>query len=428
VTPAAADPARTRAPFRPRVTFAGLLRDNRNVRLLWMGQAVSQLGDWFNAVAVYALLLDLTGSATAVAAMMVVQLLPTTLVGPWAGVVVDRRDRQRVLVGADLVRGALMLGLLLVRDAGDIWIAYVVIGLSVAATGFFEPARSAILPAIASPDELVPANALSSATWSAMLAIGAAVGGAVTALLGREIAFVLNSASFFASAVVIARMRPPRRAPRSGEHPRHSAEAAGFAAGLRFLRDRPMLVALVSIKAVWAMAGGVLLLLTVFGDRVFRVGGGAAAGIGILYAARGIGAGAGALATRWLCGSDPSRLVRTIVPGYAIAGGFYVCLALAPTLWVASLAVMLAHAGGSLLWVSSTVLLQLSLPDRFRGRVFALEFATMTLVTSITSYATGWALDTLGFGPRALTLALGSAFLVPVVAWAWFGRRLRLDC
>jgi MFS family permease len=402
-------------PFRPQVTFSSLLRDNRNFRLLWVGQLVSQLGDWFNAVAVYALLLDLTGSATAVAAMMAVQLLPTTVVGPWAGVLVDRLDRKRVLVAADLVRGVLMLGLLLVRDAGNIWLAYAVIGTSVAATGFFEPARSALLPAIASTDELVPANALSSATWSAMLAIGAAAGGAVSSLLGRDVAFVLNSASFFVSALFIARMRTPPTRPRRETHDR---DDAGFLDGLRFLAAHPRTAGVMSIKAVWAIAGGILLLLTVFGERVFRIGDGAAGGIGVLYMARGIGAGTGALAARWICGSDPERLQRMIVPGYLLAGLFYVCLGLAPTLLAASLSVVVAHAGGSLLWVSSTVLLQLSVPDRFRGRVFAIEFASMTLVTAAASYATGWALDTLGWDPRTLALLIGSLFLVPVAAWS----------
>src|SRR5258707_8822967 len=95
--------------------YLQLLRQNRNFRLLFIGQAISQLGDWFNSVAVYALLLDLTGSATAVAWMMIVQFLPIAIVGPLAGVVVDRVNRRRLMIIADVVRGFLILGLLLVR-------------------------------------------------------------------------------------------------------------------------------------------------------------------------------------------------------------------------------------------------------------------------------------------------------------------------
>ena len=179
--------------------YLSLLRRNRNFRLLYIGQTISQLGDWFNTVAVYALLLDLTGSATAVAWMLIVQMLPIALVGPLAGVVVDRLNRRRIMMAADLVRGCVILGLLLVRRADQVWIAYVVTALAVTAQAFFEPARTATIPNVTSADELLPANALSSATWSAMLAIGASVGGLVTAAFGRNVAFAVNAASFFVS-------------------------------------------------------------------------------------------------------------------------------------------------------------------------------------------------------------------------------------
>src|SRR5437899_12859578 len=95
--------------------YIRILRGNRNFRLLFVGQTISQLGDWFNSVAVYALLLDLTGSATAVAWMLIVQFLPMACVGPLAGVVVDRIDRRRLMIAADLVAGCVLLGLLVVR-------------------------------------------------------------------------------------------------------------------------------------------------------------------------------------------------------------------------------------------------------------------------------------------------------------------------
>src|SRR5205814_5352883 len=187
--------------------YVSILRTNRNFRLLFIGQTISQLGDWFNAVAVYALLLDLTGSATAVAWMMIVQFLPVAVVGPMAGVVVDRVDRRRLMIAADLVRGCLILGLLAVRTADQVWIAYAVMALTVGASAFFEPARTATIPNITSDEELLPANALASATWSAMLAAGASIGGLVTAIAGRNVAFTINAASFFWSALFIVLTR-----------------------------------------------------------------------------------------------------------------------------------------------------------------------------------------------------------------------------
>jgi MFS family permease len=399
--------------------YIALLRNNRNFRLLFVGQTISQLGDWFNSVAVYALLLDLTGSATAVAGMLIVQFLPVAVVGPLAGVVVDRVNRRRLMIIADVARGVLVLGLLLVRRPDQVWIAYLVMAATMSGAAFFEPARTATIPNITTAEELLPANALSAAMWSAMLAIGASAGGLVTAVAGRNIAFVVNAASFFASALFIAATRydaTPSAAPRA----RGLAALTGITdlvEGLRYVRQHSHVAALMCVKAGWGLAGGVLLLLTIFGQRVFPIAGGAAAGIGILYGARGVGAGLGPIALRWIVGQQPRRLRLTIAPAFFTVGIFYVALAGAPTLAVAALCVLFAHFGGSILWVFSTVLLQIEVPDRFRGRVFAAELALVTLITSVSSYWTGYELDRVGRSPRTLAFVLGAMFCIPGVLW-----------
>jgi MFS family permease len=417
--------------------YLKLLRTNRNFRLLYFGQAISQLGDWFNAVAVYALLLDLTGSATAVAWMLITQYLPVAVVGPLAGVVVDRVNRRRLMIFADVVRGVLILGLLLIRRGDQVWIAYVVMALSVAASAFFEPARTATIPNVTSVEELLPANALSAATWSAMLAIGASVGGLVTAAFGRDVAFVANAASFFCSAVFIAQTRydatPATRPGPAGfagaaapPAPRRAGILVGvtdLVEGLRYVRRQSHVAALICVKAGWGLAGGVLLLLTVFGQRVFPIGDGSAAGIGVLYGARGLGAGLGPIALRWILGQQPKHLRRTIGPAFFMVGVFYMALAGATTLPLAAVCVLLAHFGGSILWVFSTVLLQLEVPDHFRGRVFAAELALVTLVTSLSSYLTAYGLDRNGWSPRLLSFTLGAMFLVPGTLWLVFQSR-----
>jgi MFS family permease len=399
--------------------YFALLRTNRNFRLLFIGQTISQLGDWFNAVAVFALLLDLTGSATAVAWMMIVQILPIALVAPVSGVVVDRMDRRKLMIAADVVRGCLILGLLLVRQADQVWIAYVVMALTVAAAAFFEPARTAIIPSFTTAEELLPANALSSATWSAMLAIGASVGGMVTAIAGRNVAFAINAASFFVSAFFIGRTHY-RSVPVTTSRPSGIAALSGYTdliEGLRYMRRHSHVAALMFVKAGWGLAGGVLLLLTIFGQRIFPVAGSTAAGIGVLYGARGVGAGLGPIALRWMLGQAPRTLRRVIGPAYFIVAVFYVALSLAPTLPVAALSVLCAHVGGSILWVFSTVLLQMEVPDRFRGRVFAAELALVSLTMSLSSYWTGYELDRGGWSPRTLSFALGILFCIPGALW-----------
>jgi hypothetical protein len=187
--------------------------------------------------------------------------------------------------------------------------------------------------------------------------------------------------------------------------------------GLKYVRTRSHVAALMFVKAGWGLAGGVLLLLTIFGQRIFPVGSTSAGGIGILYGARGIGAGLGPIALRWILGQTPKTLRRTIGPAYFIVGGFYVLLAGAPSLPLAALCVLCAHFGGSILWVFSTVLLQMEVPDRFRGRVFAAELALVTLTSSISSYFTAFALDRGGWSPRTLSFTLGAMFCVPGLIW-----------
>jgi hypothetical protein len=306
-----------------------------------------------------------------------------------------------------------------VHRADQLWLVYLVMGATVSATAFFEPARTAVIPNITSRAELLTANALSSATWSAMLAIGAGVGGLVTAVFGRDTAFVVNAVSFFASALIIARTSFAA-APPEVKRPAGLGSLTGFTdlvEGLRYVRADRHVAALMLVKAGWGMAGGVLLLMTVMGQRVFPVGGSAAAGIGVLYAARGLGAGIGPILARAWLGQQPDQMRRAIVPSYLLVMCFYLLLGWSTTIGMASLAVVGAHAAGSVLWVFSTVLLQLSVPDRFRGRVFSAELGLLMVVSAASSYACGLALDVWGVSPFVLTRVLGVLFLLPAAGW-----------
>lgn len=397
------------------MTFTALLVHNPQFRRLWIAQVVSQLGDWFNAVAVYALLLDLTGSATLVAAMMVVQLLPLALVGPVAGVVVDRMSRRTLMIGADLARAVLFAGLVCVRSADQIWLAFLLVTLGVIATAFFEPARTAMLPDVVPREHLITANALSAATWAVMLAVGASLGGAITVAVGRDAAFICNGLSFVASAVALRGLRV--------QESHHRADGSGsnvrLRDGLIYLRKHPGTMALLSIKGVWAVAGGMMLLLTVFGQRVFASSPDdtAARGIGVLFAARGVGAIGGALLARAVQRYDAVRL-RALIPwAYGMAALGYLALANAPTLTVGALAVVWAHVFGTLLWVLGSVLLQLAVDAHVRGRIFALELAVHTFVSAAAILLTGIGLDRLHIPPRTLATALGAFFLLPAIVW-----------
>jgi MFS family permease len=401
------------------VGYIRVLRENRNFRRLWYGQIVSQLGDWLDSIALFTLLLNLTGSGQAVGLLFLAEFLPGALIGPFAGVIVDRLPRRLVLIASDIGRAALVLLLLLVNGQEDIWLLYLAVIGKMSLAAFFEPARSAIIPSLCSREELVSANAVSSATWSAMLALGAAVGGLVAGTFGVQAAFLLDAASFLLSAVLIATVRVPggRRQPdaEATTAPRPTSALSSVLGelrdGLRYIVTHREIFWLTLTKGLWSLGGGVLLLLTLFGRDIFPLGRDGAISIGLLYAARGVGTGIGPLVALRLGGDGQRFLRRSVVVAFFITGAGYIALSGAPLLLIGALCVLFAHIGGSIQWTFSTALLQARAPDRLLGRIFATEYAAMTLATALSAYAAGAARDA-GLSPQTLAIVLGCVFML----------------
>ena len=365
--------------------FGELLRDNANVRRLWGGTVVSLFGDWFNTLALYRLALDLTGSEAALGGVFLTKLLPLALASPLAGVLVDRVDRKHVMIGADIVRAGIVLGFLFVRDAGDLWLLYTLAAAQIAVSATFTPAKNAILPGITSPRELLTANALLSATWSTMLALGAAAGGPAVDLFGTDAVFLFDAATYLVSAAIIWRIRAPeaRRPPAA----RAAESAVRVAArqiwdGWRYLRRRPDVGRIALAKASWGLGGGGLLLaLALVGERLFP--GAGTTGIGVLLAARGIGTGIGPILARALF---PDERRWPVVLGACVVAcglGYLGVGAGIDVRWVVVACVVFAHAAGGANWVLATTLLQRRADDAFRGRVFATDWLLVALVESV---------------------------------------------
>jgi MFS family permease len=408
------------------VGYLDLLRRNRDFRRMWLGQVVSQLGDWFDTIAVFTLALRLTGSGRAVGLLLVARFLPSVVLGPLAGVLADRFSRRSIMIWSDVLRAIIVLGFLLVRRPEHLWLLYALTVVQLALSTFFEPARTAAIPSIVSERELLPANALSSVTWSVMLTLGAAVGGAITELFGTDAAFVLDSLSYLLSAFLIYGVSLPKRRRREKQK-LTIAKALGIAdtsEGIRYLRTRPRVLALVLVKFAWGLGGGILTLLPVFGERIWPIGGrGAAAGIGALYAARGVGTAIGPIVARRIAAGSQRTMEKFIGIGFLMGGAFYIAFGLTTNFAIALIVLATAHMGGSILWVFSTVLLQMCVEDEFRGRVFAAEFTLLTLAMAASNYATGEALDRFHYSPRSLIVFLGVMFLIPGVIWFLTRRR-----
>jgi predicted MFS family arabinose efflux permease len=407
--------------------YADLLRENRNFRYLWMAQIVSEIGDWFYSLAIYSLLLQLTGRASSVALALVLQVLPQTFIGPTAGVVNDRMRRRQVMIAADLIRVVVVLAMLLVRSRSMVWLVYPLLFLETCMAAFFEPARNAVIPNIASREDVILANTLSSTTWSLNLMIGATLGGIVAALLGRDAVFGLNALSFLASAFLIRQMRfeEPHAV---SSRPLRWGDLLDFSPvleGIRYVRRNSRLLATVFAKAGELMIGPSWVLFTVMGQKVFplRLGGGdpqrgTMLGMSLLLGARGVGALVGPLLSARLAGNSDRRLRQGILLGYLLVAAGYAAIGAAPNVWLACACVILAHGGGSTVWVFSTTLLQLHTEDRFRGRVFSADLALSMLTIAVGAYLCGRFLDW-GFSPRTVASCTGVIMLLPAALWGW---------
>jgi predicted MFS family arabinose efflux permease len=424
------------APTISLTSYARLVRTNPNFRRLWLAQIVSEIGDWFYTLAIYTLLLQLTGRAESVALALMLQVLPQTLAGPTAGVVNDRLRRKHVMIAADLVRCVVVLAMMLVRSRSTVWLVYPLLLTETTMTAFFEPARTSVIPNIAAASEVLVANTMSSATWSVTLLIGASLGGIVAAFFGRNAVFIINALSFLTSAFLISGMNfnEPHAEAAAPLRLRDLADFSSMIEGIRYIRNHPALLPGVFAKAGELMVGPSWVIFTVMGAREFVVHrhgidatGGAMLGMSILLGGRGIGALAGPLISARWAGQADRRLRLGILFGYLTIAVGYSILGVSRSVWMAAACAMLAHAGGSTVWVFSTTLLQLNSEDRFRGRVFAADLALCSLSFAITAYLAGRFLD-LGISVRTVASATGVFMLVPamLLALALYGNRSKI--
>ena len=393
-----------------------LLRNNRDFRLLYFGSLISLGGDWFLTVALLDLVLSLTGSATLASLMLLCQTLPIFFFAPIAGHAVDRLDRRKVMIAVDLLRTVACLIPLLARSVVLLPFAYLGVILISIGSAYFEPASQAALPNIVEGEELAAANVLMGSTWGTMLAVGAAIGGLVTMRFGRDLSFVVDAISFLGSALILMSMRAKFTETRA-EHHAHPPLLESVRETIAYARQHPRVLSLLVSKGGYGMGAGVIAMLSVFGRQIFH---GGAFGIGVLFAARGMGALIGPFLIRAV-GGRPDRQYRLISASILLFGLGYASLGLSRTLLAGCAAVFFAHLGGGAQWQTSTLGLQREVPDWIRGRVFSADWGFATLTMSISSLIAGIAAD--HFGAAAATVGIASLSILWAMFWgAWTWR------
>ncbi|MFZ9843222.1 MAG: MFS transporter [Ilumatobacteraceae bacterium] len=362
-----------------------VLRDNHDLRLLFVAQNLSYLGDWFTFVALAGLVQDVTDSAFLVSLLLVAFSLPSFLTSPLGGPVADRYDRRQVLIVVSMLQAISACGLLFIGTT-HIWLAFVSQGLIAAFAAFVRPAVEAAVPNLArDPDELRRANALFGSSWGVMLAVGAGLGGIFSEAFGRQAAFVADIATFVVAAGLIAMVKRPMQEDR-GTQRAPVRPVADMREAIELARRDSTILALLASKMTFAVGAGVVSQLAVYAADAFSSGD---AGRGLLLGARGVGSGLGPIIGARFAKGDLRRVLLVCgVAGLVFSAG-YLAAAAAPVLIIASACVMFAHLGGGAQWTLSTYGLQVRAPDDMRGRVLAGDFALITLSLAVSSVAAG---------------------------------------
>ena len=388
--------------------YTHLLRRNQDYRRMWLGAVVSFAGDWFNTIALYTAVHELIPSGIAFAGVMVAKTLPAFLATPLNGILADTYDRRRLMIITDLTRALCALGLIWAYAEASPAALYGLTIIMVVCSGLSFACKSAAVPMIVEADAVVTANALNGGTFSAMLAIGAALGGVATSLFGVKVAFAIDAASFIVAMMLHSAL--PELLPS-----RSRARPARFSESLSYLRRVPEILTYTMLKPIIGLYGSVYVLIPVFGTSVFPEHSGPLF-IGLLYTARGSGAVIGSILLSRLFGDSPA-ILRAVVQGaliliaVALAGIGY-----SDTLWSVAFFYGLAAIASSSIWVCSGSLIHLRASTEHHGRLFALDFGVMTLSMAITSALGGYALDD---GYTNAQIAFTTAALAAVLAAVW---------
>ncbi len=406
-----------------------LLRGNADYRYLWLAAVISNLGDWFNLLAAAAFISRLDGTGKAFSFLLLARFLPLFVFTPISGVLADRFDRRYLMIVADVMRAVTVTGFLLVRTEQHIWLFYVLTIIQFALSALFTPARTAVLSNVVAPKDLVAANGLDGLTWSTMLFVGALLGGVAAAALGTSAAFLLDALTFLLSAWFVGRIS--QGGGRQLREVGNRQQKVRFVDGMRYLWSVPFILVLVLVKAGGSLVWGAINVLEIpLAEQIFPLGDDGTLTLALIYAVAGLGTGFGPLFVRRWLGDASHRVLWGISLGFVLMMVGIVGLGVAANLPLVFLFTLIRTVGGGVIWVFSGALLQQMVPNEVRGRVFAFEFAALTLTQSISTLWAGVAQDDLGWGVQSAILNMGLVAAAMALLWflfhAYMGSRPRV--
>jgi Na+/melibiose symporter-like transporter len=388
-----------------------LLRRRRDLRLLLGAGLVSMTGDWLLGIGLTYSVYALTGSTLASAVTLLASFVPATLAGLVAGVFVDRWDRKRTMITANLLLAVGLVPLVLVRDADQIWLVYVVLVWEALVEVFFAPAEQAMLPRVVDEQqtgELVTANALNSQNQNLSRLVGSGLGGVAAAVGGIPAVAVLDAVTFVVATLLLLRIRTSGRVAARPVRDEGAEElvAGRFAElrtewveGLRVSWHTPVIRVLLAFSLVTAVGEGIM--GTLFAPFVRAVLHGGPQALGVITGAQAIGGVVGGLVvasvgSRW-------RPTRMLGLGSVVFGLVDLAIFLYPLLlvqaWPAAVGMVVVGLPGAIVTAGMMTLFQTHSTDAQRGRVFSLVLLVRSVATVVGTTAAGFLGDSVGIVP-----------------------------
>jgi len=377
------------------LTYAQLLKGNRDFRNLFWGQIISELGNWFNFIAGLGLIRAVSGASPAAAGIFVVcRTLPFSLLMPLAGTFVDRFSRRQVMIFADLVRVFVALMFLLVTKPEDLWIAYFATTLLSAGGAFFEAAKNAATPNISGKEGLFAGTALMFTSRFLLMAIGSALAGLTAAYFGYRAAFIINSISFLVSAFSVWLI--PEESVRESETARkeHESFFSELKEGMFYFWREPFVMTIVLMNIIWATGGGAI-------NIVFERLGGVAfpqreawnpdLAVALLWVASGLGLGFGMLVAHRVNSIVERKSITVGFIGWSLIvhGILFSAAGFMPSLWLVLFFTFISRLIVGVEYAVQETMLQKALPDYIRGRILTIDRGAEITMFSVSGYFAG---------------------------------------
>lgn len=393
-----------------------LIKENHDFRRLWLAQSVSNFGDWFGLLALYAIIAKYSDSEFLLGLIIVVKMLSLAFFSPFAGYLADRFNRRSLMIWCDLLRGVAVLGIILVQSAPMLWLAYVLTAVQMMLSAVFEPAKTSSIPNVTSEEDLTNANIISTASWSIIFTTGMAIGGFATEWLGTDNVLILDAITYVISAWFVYSATIPQKRLSKEEMYRTRNPFKGIKEGVSYLWNNQHIMRPTLAKGTSTVfLGGLVYLLIIVSEEVLMMG---SIGLGLLYAARGFGTGIGPIIGRRLF-SDEKDWVMVMGLAITFCGLMYMVVGLVNSISLMLIFVLLAHSASGANWVTSTVLLQKRTQDTFRGRIFSTEWLLFTIGSSISTVIASLILEMNIMTVKPLIMVYGGIMVLGGIIWSF---------